>query len=76
MPPSYESDIFECSNVERTSGVTEKFENIQNNFTETTENPKRFPFLEPSAVDLPTWHSNKLTLIDFPIQPLNFSQIL
>ena len=50
MPPSDDSDIFECSNVDRTSitSPTDKYETSQHNFNETSEKPKRFPFLKPS----------------------------
>ena len=45
MPPSDDSDIFECAKAT----TTDKFKNSQNNFTESTEKPKRFPFRELSV---------------------------
>ena len=56
MPPSDDSDIFECTKATTT---TDKFKNIQNNFTESQEKPTRFPFIELSVI---IWANNNLRL--------------
>ena len=57
MPPSDDSDIFECSKATTTT-TADKFKNTKRNVTVSEEKPKRFPFIDLSVIG---WANNDIS---------------